>query len=43
MVRWMCGVGVKRRISSKELHDKFGVTDVANVVRQGRTRWYGLR
>jgi len=38
MVRWMCGVSLKNRISSKELHEWIGVVCVADIVRQGRLR-----
>jgi len=40
-VRWMCGVSLKKRISSKELNERMGVVCVADVVRQGRLRWFG--
>ena len=41
MVGWMCGVGLKNRISSEELNARFGVEAVSEIVRRGRLRWYG--
>ena len=41
MVRWMCGVSLKDRKSSVDLHSFLGVLSVAEVVRRGRLRWYG--
>jgi len=41
MVRWMCGVSLKDRISSEELNGRLGVEGVADVVRRGRLRWFG--
>jgi len=41
MVRLMCGVSLKNRITSKELNERKGVVCVADVVRQGRVRWFG--
>jgi hypothetical protein len=41
MVRWMCGVSLKNRISSVELNKRMHVTGVTDVVRQGRLRWFG--
>jgi hypothetical protein len=42
MVRWMCGVTLRDRRSSKELLDRLGITvDVAEEVRRGRLRWFG--
>jgi len=38
MVRWMYGVSLKNRISSKELSKRMGAAD---VVRQGHLRWFG--
>jgi hypothetical protein len=40
-VRWMCGVSLKDRRSSRELLDRLGIVGVAEVVRRGRLRWYG--
>jgi hypothetical protein len=41
MVRWMCGVSLKNRISSEELTRRLGVEGVTGVVRRGRLRWFG--
>ena len=41
MVGWMCGVSLKIRIPSNELNERMGVVGVADVVRQGRLRWFG--
>jgi hypothetical protein len=41
MVRWMCGVSLKNRVSNEELNRRLAVEQVADVVRQGRLRWFG--
>ena len=41
MVRWMCGVSLKDRKGSVDLYSLLGVQSVADVVRQGRLRWFG--
>ena len=41
MVRWMCGVSLKNRISSAELNSRLGVEAVVDIVRRGRLRWFG--
>jgi len=41
MVRWMCGVKLKDRLSSKELRERLGIDDIALVLQQNRLRWYG--
>ena len=41
MVRWMCGVTLKNRISSAELYSRLDVEAVSDVVRRGRLRWFG--
>src|SRR5664279_3103439 len=41
MVRWMCGVTLKNKISSVELYSRLDVEAVADVVRPGRLRWFG--
>jgi len=40
MVRWMCGVKVKDRVSSKELRERLGLDDIISVLQQNRLRWY---
>ena len=41
MVRWMCGIKLKDRLSSKELRERLGIDDIALVSQQNRLRWYG--
>ena len=41
MVRWMCGVRLKNRISSEELNKRVGIESVAMIVRRGRMGWFG--
>jgi len=41
MVRWMCGVTLKDRKSSRDLLDRLGVEDIVNVARRGRQMWFG--
>jgi len=41
MVRWMCGVKLKDRLSSKELCERLGIDDIALVLQQNRLCWYG--
>ena len=41
MVRQMCGVTLKDRKSSEELHRRIGIENVADVIRRGRLRWFG--
>ena len=33
MVRWMCGVKLKDRLPSKELRERLGVDDIANILK----------
>ena len=40
IVRWMCGVKLKDRLSSKELRVRLGINDIALVLQQNRLRWY---
>ena len=42
MVRWMCGVSLKDRKRSEVLYGLLGVQSVAEVVRRGRLRWFGM-
>ena len=42
MVRWICGVSLKDRKRSVDLYSLLGVQSVAEVVRQGRLRWWGM-
>ena len=41
MVRWMYGVKLKDRFTSKELRERLGMDDIALVLLQNRLRWYG--
>src|SRR6476619_1092175 len=41
MVRWMCGVPIKDRISTTELRELLGICSVTNFVRRGRLGWFG--
>jgi hypothetical protein len=41
MVRWMCGVTLKNKVSSAELNRWLDIESVADVVRRGRLRWFG--
>ena len=41
MIRLMCGVSMRDRISSEELRRRLGFDSVSIVVRRGRLRWFG--
>jgi len=41
MVRWMCNVRVKDRVSSKELRERLGIDDIIFILQPNRLRWYG--
>ena len=41
MLRWMCGVTLKDRISSMELRRRLGVEGVLEVIKRSRLRWFG--
>ena len=41
MVRWMCGVSLKKRLSTAKLREWLGIESVLDVVRLGRLRWFG--
>ena len=41
MVRWMCGVTLKNRITSEELRNRMSIEAVTEIVRRGRLRWFG--
>ena len=36
MVRWMCVIKVKDRVSSKELRERLGLDDIISVLQQKR-------
>jgi len=40
MVRWMCGVKLKHRVSNKELRERLGIVDITSLLQQNRFRWY---
>ena len=42
MVRWMCGVTLKNRITSDELRNRLSIEAVTEIVRRGRLRWFGM-
>jgi len=41
MVRWMCNVNVKDRVSSKELRERLGIDDIMLILQQNRLQRYG--
>ena len=41
MVRWMCNVKVKDRVTSKELRERLGIDDIILILQQNRLRCYG--
>jgi len=41
IVRWMCNVKVRDKVSSKELRERLGIDDITLVLQQNRLRWYG--
>jgi len=40
MVRWICGVGVKDRVPSKELRRRLGLDNIISVLQQNRLQRY---
>ena len=42
MIRWMCGVSMKDRMTSDELRMLVGVEHITTVIRSGRLRWYDM-
>ena len=34
MVRWMCGVKLKNRVSNKELRERLGIVDIVSLLQQ---------
>ena len=40
MIRWMCGVSMKDRRTSKELRELVGVEPITTVIESGRLRSY---
>ena len=41
MLRWMCGVSLKDKVTTVKLREQMGVDAVSDVVRRGRLRWLG--
>ena len=41
MVRMMCGVTLKQRLSNRDLLERMGIASVSNVMRISRLRWLG--
>lgn len=41
MIRWMCNVTLKDRISSDELRSCLGLTSIRECLRRQRLRWFG--
>ena len=41
MVRWMCDVKVKDRVTNKELREGLGIDDIILVLQQNRLQCYG--
>ena len=41
MVRWMCGVILKNRITSDVLRNCLSIEAVTEIVRRGKLRWFG--
>ena len=41
MVRMMCGVTLKQRLSNQNLLERMGIDSVSNVLRKSRLRWLG--
>ncbi|KAJ8737759.1 hypothetical protein PYW08_000354 [Mythimna loreyi] len=41
MLRWMSGVSRKDRIKSSRIRGSLQVRDIADILQEGRLRWYG--
>jgi len=41
MVRWMCNVKIKDRVTNKELREGLGIDDIILVLQKNRLQWYG--
>ena len=41
MIRWICNVRLKHRVSSASLLEKLCITDIKSAVRYNKLRWYG--
>ena len=40
MIRWMCGMLLKDRMTNEELRRLIGVEPITTFIRSGRLRWY---
>jgi len=41
VVKWMCGVRLRDKLSCIELRQRLGIEDVVKVVGRNRLRWFG--
>ena len=41
MIRWMCNVSVKDRLSSKELRKRLNLDSIGSCMQNRRLRWFG--
>ena len=41
MIRWMCGISLKDRMTNEELRKLVRVEPIITFIRSGRMRWYG--
>ena len=41
MIRWMCGISLKDRMTNEELRRLVGVEPIRTFIRSGILRWYG--
>ena len=41
MIRWMCGVKLRDKLSCIELWQRSEIEDTVKVVHKNRLRWYG--
>ena len=41
MLRWMCGVTLRDRLSCEDIRARVGIKSILDMMRQRRLRWYG--
>ena len=41
MIRWMCNVTLRDRVPSDELRTRLGITNIVDMLRRSRLRWFG--
>ena len=41
MIRWICGVSFRDRVSSSELRSRLGLRSIDELMRDKRLRWFG--